>query len=155
MRKISFLCLALLIFISNLSFAAMPTIKADRQYFDISAGVHVLSGNVYIAHNNRIVTAGEARTNMVEVWASGGVTFEQNDIDFSGDTLYVYFPHSSAQINGNVKLSRANLEICANKVEFNWQSKAAIFSGNVTVVQNGNSWSAESVHYNVEENTIY
>jgi lipopolysaccharide export system protein LptA len=155
MRKILFLCLALLIFISNISFADMPTIKADQQYFDISAGVQVLSGHVYIAHNNRIVTAGEAKTNMVEVWASGGVTFAQDDINFSGESLYVYFPSSTAQISGNVKLSRPNLEISAGKAEFNWDSKIAVFSGNVNIVQNGNSRSADSVRYNVVENIIY
>ncbi|MCE5287447.1 MAG: LptA/OstA family protein [Pelosinus sp.] len=155
MKKTLFFCLSLLILISNISFAAMPTITADKQYFDISAGMHVLSGHVYIAHNNRVVTAGEAKTNMVEVWASGGVTFVQDDINFSGDSLYVYFPSSSAQISGNVKLSRTNLEISANKADFNWDSKIAVFSGNVNVVQNGNCWSADSVHYNVLENSIY
>lgn len=155
MRKILFICLVLSILITSISHAAMPTIKADKQYFDISAGVHVLSGNVHIAHNNRIVTAGEARTNMIEVWASGGVTFTQDDIYFTGDTLYVYFPSNSAQINGGVKLSRSNLEITANKVDFNWQTKIATFNGNVHVNQNGTHWSQDSIRYNVVENAIY
>jgi lipopolysaccharide export system protein LptA len=155
MRKVIFLCFALLLFMSHLAFAAMPTIKADKQYFDISAGVHVLSGHVYIEHNNRVVTAGEAKTNMVEVWASSGITFAQNDINFSGDSLYVYFPNSLAQISGNVKLSRTNLEISANRVEFNWDTKIAEFSGNVTVIQNGVSQTADIIRYNVVENIVY
>lgn len=155
MRKILVICVALLIFLSNISLAAMPTIKADKQYFDITSGLQVLSGNVYIEHNNRIVTAGEAKTNMTEVWASGGITFSQNDINFSGDSLYVHFPSSLAQISGNVKLSRTNLEICANKVEFNWSTKIAEFSGNVNINQNGATTSADSIRYNVVENIIY
>jgi Uncharacterized protein conserved in bacteria len=136
-------------------FAAAPSITADRQYFDVSTGLHVLSGNVHIEHNGRIVTAGEAKTNLVEIWGSGGVTFTQDDIYFAGNSVYVYFPSNTAQIEGNVNFSRPDIQITANRVDFNWQNKTAVFSGNVQVTQNGTSWTANSINYNVVSNTVY
>lgn len=149
---LSFLLLTLLL--TGTVFAAMPTVRADKQYFDISTGLQVLSGNVYIEHKNRTVTAGEARTNYREVWASGGVTFTQDDIYFTGSTVYVSFPNNTAQIDGGISFSRSGLAITADQVEFNWKSKIAVFNGNVQVNQNGSHWSATTVQYNVAANSF-
>lgn len=153
-RKIPLLCLLLVFLLTNITFAAMPSITADRQYFDVNTGLHVLSGNVHIEHNGRTVTAGEAKTNMLEVWGTGGVTFTQDDIDFSGDSVYVYFPNNLAQISGSVAFSRSGLKIAADKVDFNWNTKIANFSGNVSVTQNNTTWTTDSATYNVATNTF-
>ncbi len=153
--RIFLICALITIFFTTVVYAAAPVISADRQYFDVASGLHVLSGNVHIEHNGRIVTAGEAKTNLIEVWGSGGVTFTQDDIYFSGSSVYVYFPSNTAQIDGGVNFSRSGISITADRVNFNWQTKIAVFSGNVQVTQNGSSWTADSVSYNVNANTVY
>ena len=153
--KIFLLCVLLTLFCVSTGFAATPIISADRQHFDISSGLHVLSGNVHIEHNGRVVTAGEAKTNLVEIWGLGGVTFTQGNTYFSGNSVYVYFPSNTAQIDGNVTFSRPGINISANRVDFNWKTKVATFTGNVQITQNGTSWSAESINCNVLSNTVY
>ncbi|MEN6413340.1 MAG: LptA/OstA family protein [Veillonellales bacterium] len=153
-RKIPLLCLLIVFLLTNITFAAMPSITADRQYFDVNTGLQVLSGNVHIEHKGRTVTAGEAKTNMVEIWGSGGITFTQDDIYFSGDSVYVYFPNHLAQINGGVSFSRDGIKITADKVNFNWDTKIADFNGNVCVAQGNTTWTADSASYNVAANTF-
>lgn len=157
MRKCSLVLftLSLLFFVANYAWADMPIIKADEQFFDVDQGVHVLRGNVYIEHNGRIVTAGEARTNMIEVWASGSVNFSQADIHFTGNRVYVFFPKSQAEISGSVNFSRTGLKITADKVVYDWNTKIAVFTDNVVIVRNGNTQTADSANYNVELNTIF
>lgn len=153
--RIFLICALITILFTTAVYASSaPVISADRQYFDVASGLHVLSGNVHIEHKGRIVTAGEAKTNLIEVWGSGGVTFTQDDIHFSGNSVYVYFPSNTAQIDGNVNFSRSGISITADRVNFNWQTKTAVFTGNVQVTQNGSSWTADSVSYNVNANTV-
>ena len=153
--KVFIFCILLTIFSMSSVFAAAPVITADQQYFDISSGLHVLKGNVHIEHNGRIVTAGEAKTNLVEIWGSGGITFTQDDIRFVGSNVYVYFPSHTAKIDGGGEFSRPGIEINAERVDFNWKSKVAVFNGNVQIMQNGKSWQTNSISYNVISNTIY
>jgi len=148
-RKISFIFLMLAILLTNIAFAATPIITADKQYFDVNSGMNVLSGNVHIEYKGRIVTAGEAKTNLIEIWGSGGVTFTQDSLYFTGNTVYVYFPSHKAQISDGVALSCTGLKITADKVDFNWDNKIATFSGNVSILQNDNSWTADNANYNV------
>lgn len=153
--KRSVVCTFILLLLTmNYAFAEMPVIKADKQYFDFEHGVHVLSGNVRIEHSGRVVTAGEARTNMIEVWASGGVTFSQNDIAFSGNNVYVYFPREKVDIDGNIDFTRPGLHITSDKVEYNWDSKIAVFTGHVTINQNGTATNADSASYNINTNSF-
>ncbi|VBB06071.1 Hypothetical protein LUCI_1286 [Lucifera butyrica] len=155
-RRIFLLVIFLLVLLTTTGFAAKPVIRADNTYFDINTGLYVLNGNVYIQVNNRIITAGQAKVNVagLEVWGSGGVTVTQDDINFTGDSVYVYGAQDQAKIDGGVKLTRTGLTITADQVDFNWQNKIAVFSGHVQVSQNGNAYSADSVNYNVATNTI-
>lgn len=143
----------MIILSTGLAYAKMPTIKADKQYFDISTGLHILSGNVYIEHHNRIITAGEAKTNLIELWASGGATFNHKDISFTGNTVYVNFTKNLAQISGAC-FSRTNLQISADTVDYDWQNKVAVFSGNVTVTKDGISTAYDSITYHLGNNEI-
>jgi len=148
-RKIPFVFFMLAILLTNIVFAATPIITADKQYFDINSGMNVLSGNVHIEYKGRIITAGEAKTNLIEIFGSGGVTFTQDDLYFTGSTVYVYFPSHKAQINGGVTLSGTGVQITADKVDFNWDTKIAAFSGNASILQNDNSWTTDNANYNV------
>jgi lipopolysaccharide assembly outer membrane protein LptD (OstA) len=133
-----------------------PIIQADTKYFDINTGLYVLKGNVYLQVKNRIVTANQARVSVgsLEVWGSGDVTVTQDDIRFTGDSVYVYGADNRATVNGGVSFSRSGLDITADTAEFNWRSKIGVFSGNVTVTQNGNTWTTNYLSYNVETNSI-
>ncbi|HMM20220.1 MAG TPA: LptA/OstA family protein [Selenomonadales bacterium] len=135
---------------------SMPVVTADKTYFDVKSGLHILEGNVRIEIRNRVITAGQAKVSMgsFEVWGSGGVTVTQGDIFFSGDSVYVYGHQDRADIDGGVYFKRTGLEISADRVQFNWRSKLATFNGNVHVNQNGNTWTADSLTYNVNANTI-
>jgi lipopolysaccharide export system protein LptA len=153
--KTLLLFLLCLLFMTTTAFAK-PVIRADQQYFDINTGLYVLKGNVYIEVGNRVITAGQARVNMtsMEVWGTGGVSVTQDDIHFTGDNVYVYGTQSRATISGDVNFSRTNLKITAAQAEYNWNDKIAVFSGNVSVTQNGNSYTANTVKYNLATNSI-
>lgn len=153
--KIFFTTLLTLLLITGIA-AAKPVVTADRTYFDINTGLYVLNGNVHIEVSNRVITAGEAKVNpaTLEVWASGGITVSQEDIHFTGDSVYVYGTKDRATIDGGVNLTRNGLSIVADNVEFNWKTKVAAFQGNVRVMQDGNNWSTDSVNYNVELNSF-
>lgn len=137
--------------------AAKPIITADQQYFDVNTGLYVLNGNVYIEVKNRVITANQAKVNMasLEVWGSGGITVNQDDISFTADRVYVYGAQDRATIEGNTTFSRTNLNVTANQVDYNWRDKIAVFSGNVQVKQNDNSFSTENIKYNILTNTFF
>jgi lipopolysaccharide export system protein LptA len=156
-RKILLIFLLALFVLTSTSFAApKPIIRADKTYFDINTGLYVLKGNVYIEVRNRIVTADMARVSVgsLEVWGSGGVVVTQDDITFSGDSVYVFGTQDRAQIEGGVAFSRTGLSITADRAEFNWRTKLGVFSGNVKINQNGVTRTADSVTYNVDTNTV-
>lgn len=157
MKLRTLLCtLALLLALSACAFAK-PAIKADQQYLDINTGLYILKGNVSIEVPNRTITAGQAKINMssLEVWAADGVSLRQDDIYFSGDAVYVYGTQNKADINGHVCLSRSGLVIKAAQVEYDWDTKIALFSGQVEVTQdNAAPYSTDSLRYNVATNTI-
>ncbi len=149
--------LVLLLLLCSSAFAAKPIIKADQQYLDINTGLYVLNGHVYIEGANRVITAGQAKINMssMEVWASEGVSLRQDDIYFTGDTVYIYGTQNRADITGNVTLSRSGLKIQALQTEYNWDTKIATFTGQVQVAQDGvPPYTVESLNYNVVTNTI-
>lgn len=135
---------------------AKPVIKADKTYFDINTGLYVLKGNVYIEARGRVITAGMARVSLgsLEVWGSGGVTVTQGDINFTGDSVYVYGLQDRAKIDGGVTFTRTGLSVAADQAEFNWRSKIGVFTGNVRVTQNDSTWTADKLVYNVDTNTI-
>ncbi len=154
--RIIFLALLALSLLSSCALAAKPAIQADQQYLDISTGLYVLKGNVLIETSGRTIKAGQAQINIasMEVWGSGGVSIQQDDIYFSGDEVYVYGGQNKAEISGNAKLVRGKLKISAEKVEYDWQSKIASFKNNVQVSSENENYSSEQLLYNVELNQI-
>lgn len=152
--KAFILTLTLVMFITGTAFAAKPVIKSDRSYFDINTGLYVLSGNVTIQVNNRTITAGQAKISMasLEIWGSGGVTVTQDDIFFTGDSVYVYGTEQRAKIDGGVFFKRTDLSIQADRVDYSWDTKVATFEGNVKITQNGNVTLTPKTRYNVRAN---
>ena len=154
-RILAITLLVILLFTAT-AMAAKPIIKADQQFFDINTGLYVLDGNVYIEVKNRIITAGQAKVSLasLEVWGTGGITVAQDDIYFTGDTVYVHGPSDRATIEGGINFSRTNITVIADRVSYNWRDKNALFSGNVKVTQNGQEFTADNVTYNIETNTF-
>ena len=147
--------LTLLLFTSCV-FAAKPSIRADHQYLDINTGLYVLKGNVCIETAGRTIKAGQAQINLasMEVWGSGSVSITQEDINFSGDEVYVYGGQNKAEITGHAKLLRGSLQISSAKVEYDWSSKIALFTENVRVNSTADAYETATLRYNVETNTI-
>lgn len=155
-NKIFFSWFLVFLFLTSTAFAAKPVITADNTYFDVNTGLYVLKGNVYIEVKNRIITAGQAKVNLatLEVWGAGGITVNQDDIYFTGDSVYVYGTKNLAKIDGGVNFSRTGLSITADRVDFSWNTRIASFEGNVRVSQGTNEWTADSVIYNVDSNSF-
>lgn len=155
-NRIFFSALLVLLLITGTAFAAKPVVTADHTYFDVNTGLYVLKGNVYIEVRNRVITAGQAKVNLatLEVWGAGGITVNQDDIYFTGDSVYVYGTKNRAKIDGGVTFSRTGLAITADKVDFSWDTRVASFNGNVHVSQGANEWTADSVSYNVGSNSF-
>jgi lipopolysaccharide export system protein LptA len=153
--KITFIAVFILILLTGTALAK-PIINANNTYFDFNTGLYVLEGNVYIEANNRVITAGQAKVNVAafEVWGSGGITVTQGDIYFSGNSVYVYGNQNYAKIDGGVKFTRTNTSIIADRAEYNWGNRIAVFNGNVQVTQNGNTFQTDSINYNVDTDTI-
>ncbi len=153
---LSFLIITALLFSTNISYAAKPIIKSDKQYLDFKTGLYVLKGHVYIEVKDRIITADQARVDMLsmEVWGTGGITLKQNDIFFNGQSVYVYGKKHIAKIDGGVHLSRPLIDITADKVNFNWKNKIATFTGNVKVTKDNHTLTADLLKYNVVTDTI-
>ena len=139
---------------TGLTEAAKPVITADSTYFDASTGLYVLDGNVRVEVRNRIMTAAHAKVSLssMEVWGTGGVTFQKGQYYFSGGSVYVYGRKNYAKIDGGVDFSLPNLHITADRAEYNWETSVGIFRGNVHVTQNGESWTSDTVVYNIDKN---
>ncbi len=135
--------------------AAKPEIKSDTRYFDFARGVYVLKGNVSVAVNNRLITAGEARVSVMslEVWGTGGITLAQDDIRFSGDNVYVNGRGHSAAMKGGVTFQRNGLSITAAEADYNWQTKQGEFRSNVRIDDHGTVIETDRLTYDIAANT--
>lgn len=154
-----FLAILLLLFVmlpSATALAAKPIIRSDQQYLDPTTGLYVLKGNVYIETGSRVITAGEAQVDMVgmEVYGTGGITLKQDDINFSGNSVYVYGTKNQADISGKVHFERTGLTIDADQVTFNWKTKRAVFTGNVSVRQGDAVTTTDRTVYHVIDNVF-
>jgi len=134
--------------------AGAPIIHADHQFFDLENGLYVLSGHVQVFHNGHTMLAGTAKTNLIEVWGSGGITYSFADIQITGDEVYANFATRRVEVTGNVVFTRSGLSIAAPRAEYNWQNKTAVFSGGVTITRSGQTSTADTVTYDVATNEI-
>ncbi len=154
-KKMVLLTVLLMVLISSTALAK-PIITADKTYFDVATGLYNLIGNVYIEVGNRIITAGQAKVNMasLEVSGSGGITVTQDDIKFSGDSVFVYGTSNKADVSGNIIFMRNGLSITSDQATFNWKTKQASFTGNVQVITDKTSTTYDAVTYNILTNIV-
>lgn len=153
--KIFFLSIIIFSYFS-LSVLASPKISADNQRFDFHTGHYLLTGNVTVETQNRLIRADRAEVSItsLEVWAEGNITLVQDDIYFAGDYLYVNGHDDAATIDGNVLFTRGDLRITSNFASFNWKTKIGAFQENVSVKDGENEFQTDYVEYNVIEDKI-
>lgn len=148
--------IALLLLVSTATALAKPVITSDKNYFDIKTGRYVLEGNVRIETGSRTISAGKAVVKLTsqEVWGSEGVTVQQDDLLFKGDSVYVSGSTSTATIQGGVDLEANDHFIRSNQVSYNWKTKLATFSGHVTFSEAGKTTDYNTLTYDMKTNSI-
>ncbi len=156
-RKSILIFVLLLTLICSIASAARPSVTADDSYFDPDIGQYVLTGNVVITINDRVITANSARFSPItmEVWGDNGVSFKQGGITFTGGSVYVKGPIRTAYIEGGSHFLRDGLTITSDAASFNWKTKLATFDGNVTITQDGETWTTDHQEYDVEQNILH
>lgn len=153
--RVCLLAAVLLLSLFSTSFAAVNNkyFRADKQYFDIETGQYEISGNILVNLNNGFIKGEKAQVKLstLEFWGTGGWLLKQYDVTFRGDSAYVVFGKDTAMIEGGVDFQRAGLQITADKVDYNWKTKEAIFRGNVKVIQPGSApINTELIKYNTK-----
>ncbi len=129
--------------------------RADKQSFDVETGMYTITGNIVINVGSAFITGDKAlvKLSTLEFFGNGGWFLKQDDVTFKGKNVYVIFNKSIAMIDGDTDFQRSNLQITADKVDYNWKSKIAEFKGNVRVKQEGAPPdSRDLVKYNLETN---
>lgn len=132
--------------------AAKPVITADTTYYETDTGLYLLKGNVRVEVGNRVITAGQAKVSLssLEVWGTDGITLTQDSIHLIAASVYIYGRQNRAVLEGGVTFSQPHITITADTADFNWRTKLGTFTGNVQVTQDSNTWSAESITYNIK-----
>lgn len=138
--------------------SASVSVTSDSKYFDISSGCFVLEGNVVVKTDTRTIGADKARVNLMtkEVWADGNVYVNemQDNIKFTGGSVYASDETKTAVIKGNAVFDRPSINIQSEKCSFNWRTKIAEFSGLVEVRKDGKVEVYDNLLYNVVEDKI-
>lgn len=115
--------------------AARPEVSANNTQFNPLTGVYQLDGNVTVRLPGQTIVADHATVHMYEltVQASGNVCLTDSDISFYCDRVNVIGSETTAYCSSNCRFTEGNTKISSNEGSFNWNSKIANFSGNVTV----------------------
>ena len=152
----SLLFALLLLLPAATAFAEQPDISCDKQTFDIFTGRYLLDGNVRVSEKDRAVTADHAQVSLItqEVWAQGNVTLLQEGYTFRGEDLYVEGRGHVAHLKQDILFERGNLTIKADDVVFNWDTKIAECTGNVTRILAGEQKNLSRLVYNVATEEI-
>ena len=137
-------------------FAGRPEISCDKQTFDFFTGRYLLDGNVRVSEKDRAVTADHAQVSLItqEVWAQGNVTLLQEGYTFRGEDLYVEGKGHVAHLKEKILFERGDLTIQADDVVFNWDTKIAECTGNITRILAGDKKNLSRLVYNVATEEI-
>ena len=126
------------------TFAAMPDITASETSFDFFKGCYIFRNNVKVVDRGMTVTAKQATAQMSsqKVWATGGVTFEQEGLKFKCDKILVKAAQSNVEVIGKLDFVQDGgaIKITGDVGTFSWDDKCADFYGKVklTVAKNAN-----------------
>lgn len=127
--------------LANIAYASMPSISADDTKFDFFSGCYMLTGNVTVKTDSRVIKADRAKVSLAskEVWADGNIYLEEPDqqITFTGGSLYAADDTKTAVVKGGVKFERPDMTVEAEECSFNWRTKIAEFDDLVEVTRDG------------------
>lgn len=142
---------AVFMLLASTCLAAKPIIESDSNYFDVNTGKYYLEGNVYVKTGRREITADKAQVSVtsLEVWAQGNIKLIQDGILFTGQDLYVVGRRSTAYIKGGIDFERDGLSITADAGEFNWDTKVAVFNGNVKMTNGDETSTTDTLSYDM------
>lgn len=150
-RIFAVLFMLMFLFIPS-AFAAQPDISSDSQTFNPFTGVYDLKGHVHVDLGDRVIDGDAAQVYLyqLEVHAQGNIslTDKPTGIHFDCDSVEVKGNERTAYVNGSMVFTQNNLRITADNGSFNWKTKNAFFSGNVTV--NGTPHTGD-LTYNVRD----
>lgn len=137
MKKILAILFMLVFMLVPTAFAATPNISSDSQTFNPFTGVYDLKGNVHVDLGDRVIDGAAAQVYMYQltVCAQGNIslTDKPSGIHFDCDSVEVKGNERTAYVKGNMAFTQDDLRITADSGSFNWKTKNAMFSGNVTV----------------------
>ena len=158
-RLLRFLTLmAAFLIITSKTFAAMPDITAGETSFNIFKGCYIFRNNVRVSDRGMVMTAKQATAQMTsqKVWATGGVTFEQEGIKFKCDKILVKAAESYAEVIGGLNLMQDDgaIKITGDVGKFSWDDKCADFYGKVKLTVSKNAKVKIDSNLNVKPNKI-
>lgn len=107
--------------------------RADSQTFDAETGLYTINGNIVITLGSGTIMGESAQVKLatLEFYGTGGWFLEQEGVEFRGENVYVAFNDSDAAIEGGAHFQRSTTQISSDKVNYNWKTKIAEFTGNV------------------------
>lgn len=156
MKRFGLACLVVLVLISMVSVGSAEVkhkyFRADKQVYDVENDVYLVSGNIVIPVDNGSISGDKAKVKLstMEFWGTGGWILKQFDVTFKGASAYVMFNKDAVQVEGGCDFQRPGLQIVSEKADYNWKTKVASFIGNLKITEEGRTWTAETVRYNVE-----
>ena len=137
--KIFLFTLMILIFTSK-TFAAMPDIQSGESRFDFFSGCYIFQNNVRVSDRGMTATAQKAVASMInqKVWASGGVTYQDSEIKFSCEKIFVRASDNIVEVIGKLNFNDGAVKIIGDVGTYSWKNKFADFYGKVKLTANKN-----------------
>lgn len=133
------------------------TVNSDSKEFNIITGTYNLVGNVVVQFpaqgSTMTITGDRAIVQMYqqELHANNNITLAWDGLNFSCNAVDVYHTQRTAYLTGNLVFDANGHHITSNEGQYNWQTKIAVFSGNVVV---DNTPKSGSVSYNLKSNSF-
>lgn len=152
MKKVFFILLLIFSMLPTLCFAADPVITSDSRTFNPFKGTYDLKGNVFVQFpvNDTLLTIKGDTTKVciytLEIHGQGNISLTFDDLNFNCDKVDVYNSDKTAFVTGNLKFMDNTYNITADAGSYSWDTKIAIFHGNVKV--NGQAYEND-IKYNV------
>lgn len=134
-----------------------PAVSADTTRFDEETGRYILSGNVRIIWDSRVLTTDEAQfsARTGEIWTQGRTVMQDGEPVFRGDALYASLTEHQAWFFGQrCGMSRPGLSVHSDTMLYNWEKKLAVFDGHVLLIQKDKQRAGDHLVYDIARNRV-
>lgn len=115
------------------------TVSSNAKEFNIITEVYNLTGNVVVQFpaqgSTMTITGDKAIVQMYqqELHGDGNITLAWNGLKFACDKVDVYHTQRTAYLKDRLVFDANGHHITSDQGQYNWQTKIAVFSGNVIV----------------------